>query len=121
MSIGGVWFICLSVCLSLCLSLCLSVSKSSSHSLPFPLSHIFSFSFAPTFSLFLNGEFWGVYGIREKGDEHYIENNHSVDNDEVDLLNSFGVLEGSDDHFIDAVNDLLSIDANNPVFYDMAS
>jgi len=67
--------------------------------------------------LYINGEFWGVYGIREKIDEHYVEVNHGVDNDDVDLMNSFGVLEGSGEHFYESVDVLLGMSANSPMFY----
>ena len=36
---------------------------------------------------YLNGEYWGIYGIREKIDEHYVESNHGISSDKVDLLN----------------------------------
>ncbi|MCH2021571.1 MAG: CotH kinase family protein [Saprospiraceae bacterium] len=36
--------------------------------------------------LYLNGEYWGIYGIREKKDKRYIQDNHSVNKDSVDLI-----------------------------------
>lgn len=36
--------------------------------------------------VFLNGEYWGVYHIRERIDKYYLENNFGVDKDEVTLL-----------------------------------
>lgn len=36
--------------------------------------------------LFLNGDYWGIHDIREKHNEHYLENNHGVDPDKVDIL-----------------------------------
>ena len=35
--------------------------------------------------LYLNGEFWGVYYIREKINENYVAGNYNVDQDQVDL------------------------------------
>ena len=35
---------------------------------------------------FINGEYWGIYNIREKINEHYIANRHGVDPDNIDLL-----------------------------------
>ncbi len=40
--------------------------------------------------LFLNGEYWGIYFLEEKADEHYIEEHHGVDSREVDLLAYWG-------------------------------
>ncbi|MFH1214757.1 MAG: CotH kinase family protein [Candidatus Neomarinimicrobiota bacterium] len=36
--------------------------------------------------LFLNGEYWGIHAIREKHNEHYLEDNYGVDPDKVDIL-----------------------------------
>ncbi len=36
--------------------------------------------------LFINGQYWGIYNIREKGNESYIENNHGIDRKDVDYL-----------------------------------
>jgi len=50
--------------------------------------------------LFLNGEYWGVYNIREKINEHYISNNYDIDADSIDLLEYGGsVMTGSNQNF----------------------
>ena len=46
--------------------------------------------------LFINGQPWGLYEIREKADEHFVESNYGVDNNNVDFLNAWGALNGSD-------------------------
>jgi hypothetical protein len=44
---------------------------------------------------FINGEYWGIYNIREKINEHYIANRHGVDPDNIDLLeNNMRVIVG---------------------------
>ena len=44
---------------------------------------------------FINGEYWGIYNIREKINEHYIANRHGVDPDNIDLLeNDLEVIQG---------------------------
>ena len=40
--------------------------------------------------LFLNGEYWGVYFLEEKADEHYVAERHGTDKDSVDLLSYWG-------------------------------
>ena len=40
--------------------------------------------------LFINGEYWGVHNIREKLNEHYLEENHGVNKDSVDLIKHRG-------------------------------
>ncbi len=37
-------------------------------------------------AVYLNGEYWGLLNIREKVSEHYIEGNHQVEADSVNLL-----------------------------------
>ncbi len=36
--------------------------------------------------VFINGEYWGIHNVREKINENYLEANHGVDSDNVDLL-----------------------------------
>ena len=44
---------------------------------------------------FINGEYWGIYNIREKINEHYIANRHGIDPDSIDLLeNNMNVIQG---------------------------
>ena len=52
--------------------------------------------------VYLNGAYWGLYGIREKFDEHYVESNHGVDKDEIQLLNREGALVGDAIHFVES-------------------
>lgn len=40
--------------------------------------------------LYLNGDYWGIYNIREKFTEHYVESTHDVPADEVDLIEGYG-------------------------------
>ncbi|MFK7757269.1 MAG: CotH kinase family protein [Flavobacteriales bacterium] len=71
--------------------------------------------------LYLNGEFWGVYGIREKMDEHYVESNHGVNSSSIDLLNRDGALEGTDDHFLMTHQLIMNTSAESSEFYEMVN
>jgi len=42
-------------------------------------------SYHPTV-MFLNGEYWGIHNIREKPNGDYIEANHGIDADNIDML-----------------------------------
>ncbi|MDP2036099.1 MAG: CotH kinase family protein [Ignavibacteria bacterium] len=54
---------------------------------------------------FINGEYWGIYNIREKIDEHYIANRHGVDPDSIDLLeNNMNVVHGDSLHYLQLIN-----------------
>ncbi len=51
--------------------------------------------------LFINGEYWGIYYVKEKPDEHYVESHYGVDSRSVNLQwRWFGEVEnGSPDRF----------------------
>ncbi|MBI1387151.1 MAG: hypothetical protein GC154_01715 [bacterium] len=50
--------------------------------------------------LYVNGEYWGLFNIREKINEHYLTSNYGYDKDEVDLLfNQQQVMAGSADDY----------------------
>ena len=70
---------------------------------------------------YLNGEYWGIYGIREKIDEHYIEDNYGFNSDSIDLLNSFGVLTGSDFNANNTYLSIMNEDPENNGFYELFS
>ena len=69
--------------------------------------------------LYLNGEYWGVYGIREKIDEHYIESNFGFNSDSIDLMNSSTVLSGNDFHFNNAYQAIINENPDSPGFYEL--
>ncbi|MBN2426483.1 MAG: CotH kinase family protein, partial [Calditrichaceae bacterium] len=49
---------------------------------------------------FINGEYWGIYNIREKISEHYIAYRHGVDPDNIDMLeDSMKVIHGDSLHY----------------------
>lgn len=37
-------------------------------------------------NLYVNGQYWGVYNLREKVNEHFIAGNHDVDKDSVNII-----------------------------------
>lgn len=67
--------------------------------------------------LFLDGEYWGIYYLQEKPDEHYLESHYDVNVDRVNIINNWsGNCEnGSNDSFLALLtwaesNDLTSDD-----------
>ena len=76
-----------------------------------PLIHLASagtdvddLAYRPTL-VYLNGEYWGFMGIRERNDENYLANHHDVDPDRVDLLEFGGnAVEGSSDHYYEMLD-----------------
>lgn len=72
--------------------------------------------------LFLNGEFWGVYELREKQDKHYVENNSLEDKDNIDFLQFDGdVIEGDNKSFFRMVDYISTNDMTQQTAYDSAS
>ena len=55
--------------------------------------------------MFINGEYWGIHGLREKHNEHYIAENHDIDPDAIDILKSnASVTQGSATHYENMIN-----------------
>ena len=55
--------------------------------------------------LFLNGEYWGIHGIREKHNEHYLENNYGIDPDAIDILSgNANIKQGSSSNYTNMIN-----------------
>lgn len=72
--------------------------------------------------LFLNGDYWGVYELREKQDKYYIQENTGVPADKVDLLRFDGYVdEGSNKGFVDMVTYIGTQNMADPAKYDSAA
>jgi hypothetical protein len=74
--------------------------------------------------VYLNGEYWGLQFLREKQDDHYIEQHFEIDNDSVDIISSYGIVENGDitEHqnllnFVETHD--LSIDENYQIIQEM--
>jgi hypothetical protein len=74
--------------------------------------------------IFLNGEYWGLYDIRERVDKHYLAYNHKVNPDQVDMLEHSGylkVVEGSDSDFVEMHDQIMAANPEDPGFYNQIS
>jgi hypothetical protein len=66
---------------------------------------------------YLNGDYWGLYNLREKNNEHMLASKHEIDAEEIDLLTANAeVVEGTNQEYtalMDYIsNTNLSVDAN---------
>ena len=66
---------------------------------------------------YINGEYWGMYNMREKINEHMLASKHNLNADEITVLtNNAEIIEGSNEEYnqlIDYINSNdLSVDAN---------
>lgn len=74
--------------------------------------------------LFLNGQYWGQYEIRERQDAEYIERNYGIPVENIDFLSHEGVViewAGSDSAFYDMFNYMTTHDPSDPSFYNYAA
>jgi len=68
--------------------------------------------------VFLNGEYWGFYNLREKINEHYIASNYGYDPDNLDILeDDEAVIQGESDHYLQMLNYITSHDMGVPGYY----
>jgi len=73
--------------------------------------------FQPTV-MYLNGEYWGIINLREKVNEDYLENNHDVNSDELDLLEwNSSVVEGSDEQYLELIDYINTHDIRDNLIY----
>ncbi len=69
--------------------------------------------------VYINGEYWGLYNIREKVNEDYLASHHGVDPDQVDLLVWNGLaLEGSNEAYKALVKYVETHDMRNQEHYE---
>lgn len=67
--------------------------------------------------LFLNGEYWGIYNIRERYGEEYLENHFEADRDNVWIIDSEVVKAGGNDAW-EAYNNMLNMVMDCDLTYD---
>ena len=61
---------------------------------------------------YINGNYWGLYNLREKVNEHYLASRHGVDTDSIDLLEfDAAVIQGSNADYLA----LMDYARDNPV------
>ncbi|MEM9545590.1 MAG: CotH kinase family protein [Bacteroidota bacterium] len=89
-----------------------------------------------TVATYINGEYWGLYNMREKVNEHFLASKQGVDPEGLDILGPFGeIIQGSDEDYRNLlsfleINSLVSdsnydfvtdqIDIENFIIYNIA-
>lgn len=54
---------------------------------------------------YLNGDYWGLYNLREKVNEHFLAARHNVDPDDLDILETQGfVIHGDNQDYLDLID-----------------
>ena len=55
--------------------------------------------------MYLNGKYWGHINLREKINENYLESNHGVDSEKVDILEGNAVVvEGGNENYLEIID-----------------
>ena len=71
--------------------------------------------------LFLNGEYWGVYFIEEKPDDHFLEDHLNVDIDSVNIIDCWNEVDcGNGDNFYALYSWMEQADLSNETQYAYA-
>ncbi len=71
--------------------------------------------------MYLNGEYYGIYEMRERVDADYTKFYHDQGESKVDMLEYWGGLDaryGSDDDWVDLYDFMVNNDLSDPVNYD---
>ena len=69
--------------------------------------------------VYINGEYWGLYNIREKTDSSYIENHYGYKKDEIDFIQGKDtVIEGSYDEYDKLINYVKNTDMTTDEAYN---
>lgn len=70
---------------------------------------------------FINGEYWGIYNIRERVDEHYFKSYYNIDEEDLVILEDNGVLDegnpGDEQCYHDMVDYIKKNSLENPEHY----
>jgi hypothetical protein len=69
--------------------------------------------------VFINGEYWGIYNIRERYDEDFLATHYGVEGDMVDILTGNSVvLTGSNIHYTQMLQYLQQNEIQHPEHYE---
>jgi len=68
---------------------------------------------------YINGEYWGIYNIREKISEHYVASRHGVDSDNIDMLEgNMEVIHGDSLHYSELIDYITNNDMSTDEAYN---
>ena len=68
---------------------------------------------------YINGEYWGMYNMREKINEHMLASKHNLNADEITLLtNNAEVIEGSNQEYTQIIDYINSYDLSDDTNFE---
>lgn len=73
-------------------------------------------------SVYLNGEYWGIYNLREKLNEHYITDNHNIEPEMLDMFKDADrLVHGTRDGIDELISFIHENDLNEPSSWEWIS
>ena len=77
---------------------------------------------------YINGEYWGIYNMREKISEHFISSHHNVPTESISLLayngsfeNNLELIHGSKNDFLELLQYISTSDMSESEVYEVIS
>jgi len=72
--------------------------------------------------VYLNGEYWGLYYLKERPDAHFIEDHFGYDKENVNIIESWSgvTTDGSNESFLEMMHWMMGADLSNPDTYEYA-
>ncbi|MCK5782431.1 MAG: CotH kinase family protein [Flavobacteriales bacterium] len=65
-------------------------------------------AYKPTVT-YINGDYWGIYNLREKVNEHFLASKHNIDPDSIDMLERNGeIIEGDNTEYLSLIDYITS-------------
>ncbi|MBK7214266.1 MAG: lamin tail domain-containing protein [Bacteroidales bacterium] len=84
-------------------------------------SYVDYMAYAPS-AVFLNGNYWGMYNIRERNSKDFMASNHGVNADSLDVISNDGIVsQGTDISFWEMANYISTHEMSNPDNFTLAS
>ena len=72
--------------------------------------------------VYLNGKYWGIYNIRERNNEDFVAENHGIDADSLDVIESDGIVSsGNSDAFWQMVQYITTHDMSVAANFEVGS
>ncbi len=75
--------------------------------------------------VFINGEYWGIYSLRERQDEYYVENNYNISPANIDVIgynkSTYQVESGTKEAYELLLQNMASLEPTSDEFYTFAN
>ncbi len=66
--------------------------------------------------VYVNGEYWGIFNLREKINEHFLASHHLIDPENIDLLENGGdAIHGTNTDYLNLIQYVEQNDMNDPL------